>query len=251
MADPLLFLAVAFFGVAALYTTVGHAGASGYLAMMALAGVAPVSMRPTALTLNVVVAIITVYRFGKARHFFWKGLYPFLIGSVPFAAFGGAWQWRLDWHYYALVGTVLLLSAVVLLWRAHGTGLRRDDGTVDVRPLPAVGIGALIGLLSGLTGTGGGIFLSPVLLFLGWAGPKSTAGISAPFILVNSTVALAAGSFNAQALPSDLPILIAAVIAGALLGTWLGLNKLPYKALITALALVMGLAAGKLLFAAY
>jgi uncharacterized protein len=251
MTPELILLAVSFFAVAALYSTVGHAGASGYLAVMALTGVSAASMRPTALTLNVIVALITVYRFGKARHFSWNGLYPFLIGSVPFAAAGGAWQWQLEQSYFALVGVVLLSSALVLLWRAYGGGLRRDDGDVEVKPLPAIGIGAVIGLLSGLTGTGGGIFLSPVILFLGWAGPKRTAGISAPFILVNSAVALAAGAFSAQALPAELPLLAAAVMAGAVLGTWLGLTRLPYRALIAALALVMLLAAGKLLLTGY
>ena len=247
MTDSLLLLAISFFAVATLYTTVGHAGASGYLAMMALAGVAPATMRPTALALNILVALITVYRFRRARFFSWRGLWPFLLGSVPFAAFGGAWKLERG-TYYAIVGAVLLASALVLLWRAYSASLRRHEGAADVRPVPAVAIGAGIGLLSGLTGTGGGIFLSPVILLLGWAGPKTTAGIAAPFILVNSAVALTAGgALSAQSLPAELPVLAAVVVAGAVLGTWLGLSKLPYRGLLTALALVMGLAAAKLL----
>jgi len=112
----ILILCALFFGVAALYTTVGHAGASGYLAMMALVGIAPAVMRPTALVLNIVVAALTVYRFRKARFFNWSGLWPFLIGSVPFAALGGM-QKLSTTGYYAAVGIVLLLSAVYLTWR--------------------------------------------------------------------------------------------------------------------------------------
>lgn len=247
--DQLLFLVPAFFVISTLYTTVGHAGASGYLAIMGLVAIAPETMRPTALVLNILVTLITVYRFRKARYFSWPGLWPFLVGSVPFAAFGGAWH--LDRSvYYGVVGTVLLLSALVLAWRAHGVGMRRDEGSVDVRPLGAVGIGAAIGLLSGLTGTGGGIFLSPAILFLGWAGPKNTAGISAPFIMANSAAALTTTTWRLSSLPDELPLLMGAVVAGALLGTWLGIRKLSSKALLTALAVVMGLAAIKLLLIA-
>ena len=239
-------LALAFFVVATLYTTVGHAGASGYLATMALVGVAPEVMRPTALTLNILVAIITVYRFRRARFFSWNALWPFLLGSVPLAAFGGALRLAPGTYYFA-VGLVLLASAVLLVWRVYGTGFRRDDEGVSIKKAYAVPIGAVIGLLSGITGTGGGIFLSPLLLLLGWAGPKTTAGISAPFILVNSAVALAAGSASAGSLPPELPWLAVAVVAGALLGTWLGLSKLAQRGLITTLAVVMLIAAGKLL----
>jgi uncharacterized membrane protein YfcA len=244
--DHAVLIALAFFIVAILYTTVGHAGASGYLAVMALAGVAPATMRPTALALNIVVAGFTVYRFRRARLVSWKALTPFLVGSLPLAAYGGAL--RLANHtYYAAAGAVLLLSAIALFQRTFGTGLRTDEGPPTVRPVPAVGIGAAIGLLSGLTGTGGGIFLSPTILFLGWAGPKTTAGISAPFILANSLVALAAGTFTHSDLPPELPYYLAVVLAGATVGTWLGLRKLPSKALLALLAVVMALAAAKLL----
>ena len=242
----IVILAAAFFVVATLYTTVGHAGASGYLATMALVGVAPEVMRPTALALNILVAAITVYRFRRARYFSWDALWPFLLGSVPLAGLGGAMRLP-PGTYYVLLGAVLLASAAMLVWRVYGTGFRRDDAGVSIRKAVAVPIGALIGMLSGLTGTGGGIFLSPVILLLGWAGPKTTAGISAPFILVNSAVALVAGSVGAGALPAELPWLAAAAVAGALVGTWLGLSKLSQRGLIATLAVVMLVAAGKLL----
>ncbi len=242
-------LGVAFFAVATLYTTVGHAGASGYLAMMALIGLAPAAMRPTALLLNILVAAVTVYRFRRARYFSWPGLWPFLLGSVPFAAIGGI-QSLSRGAYYAAVGVLLLLAAIYLVWRALGSRAVMEEGVVRVKKLPAVFMGCVIGFISGLTGVGGGIFLSPTLLVLNWAGPKTTAGISAPFIFVNSIVALVAGTLTVQTLPRELPLLAAAALSGALLGTWLGLEHLKQKGLLMTLAIVMSLAGVKLLFIA-
>ncbi len=242
----IVILVCAFFAVATLYTTVGHAGASGYLAAMAIVGVAPEVMRPTALALNILVAAITVYRFRSASYFSWTALWPFLLGSVPLAAWGGSIRLP-PGTYYAVVGAVLLASAATLVWRVYGSGFRHDDSGISIRRMLAVPIGAVIGLISGLTGTGGGIFLSPVLLLLRWSGPKTTAGIAAPFILVNSSVALVAGSVSAGTLPVELPWLAAAAVAGTLVGTWLGLSKLSQRGLVTALAAVMLVAGGKLL----
>ena len=239
----------AFFVVATLYTTVGHADASGYLATMALVGLAPEVMRPTALTLNILVAALTVYRFRRARFFSWPGLWPFLLGSVPFAAMGGI-QSLSRGTYYAAMGIVLLLAASYLVWRALGSRVVMQENVVRVRKIPAVLMGCVIGFLSGLIGVGGGIFLSPILLVLGWAGPKTTAGISAPFILVNSAVALVAGSLTVQQLPGELPLLAAAALGGAFLGTWLGLERLNQKGLLVTLAFVMSLAGLKLILTA-
>jgi len=247
--QQLIILCATFFVVATLYTTVGHAGASGYLAVMALVGLAPESMRPMALTLNILVAAFTVYRFRQARFFHWSGLWPFLLGSVPFAAVGGI-QSLSRGTYYVAMGVVLLIASSYLIWRAFGKWPVMEEGIVRVRKIPAVFMGCAIGFLSGLIGVGGGIFLSPVLLMLGWAGPKTTAGISAPFILVNSAVALAAGSLTVQKLPGELPLLAAAALAGAFLGTWLGLERFKTKGLLTTLAIVMTLAGSKLILTA-
>ena len=244
--ESLLPLAMAFFVVATLYTTVGHAGASGYLAVMALASMAPEVMRPTALALNILVATLTVYRFHRAGYFFWQGLWPFLLGSVPMAAVGGSIHLPRG-SYYAAVGAVLLVSAAYLAWRAL-VRITLPERVLGVKRIPAVALGAIMGLLSGLTGVGGGIFLSPILLILGWAGPRTTAGISAPFILVNSVIALSANALSVQRLPQDTPWLAAAALGGAVLGTWLGLEKLRQKGLLLVLALVMVLAGTKLLF---
>jgi uncharacterized membrane protein YfcA len=239
----------AFFVVATLYTTVGHAGASGYLAAMALVGLAPEVLRPTALALNILVAALTVYRFRRARFFDWSGLWPFLLGSVPFAAAGGIQSLSRD-AYYAAMGVVLLLAAMYMVWRALGLRTAMPEGVARVRKIPAVFMGCVIGFISGLIGIGGGIFLSPALLALNWAGPKTTAGIAAPFILVNSAVALAAGSLTVQTLPRELPLLAPAALAGALLGTWLGLERLNQKGLLMTLAIVMSLAGLKLVLTA-
>ncbi|HET9404328.1 MAG TPA: sulfite exporter TauE/SafE family protein [Burkholderiales bacterium] len=247
--QEILTLCAAFFVVATLYTTVGHAGASGYLAVMALVGLAPEVMRPTALVLNIIVAALAVYRFRRARFFSWAGLWPFLIGSVPFAAAGGI-QSLSRGTYYVAMGAVLLIASAYLVWRAFGSRPVMEEHVVRVRKVPAVLMGAALGFLSGLIGVGGGIFLSPVLLLLGWAGPRTTAGISAPFILVNSAVALAAGSLTVQTLPGELPLLAAAALAGAFLGTWLGLERLKQKGLLVTLAGVMSLAGAKLLLTA-
>ncbi len=247
--QDVVILAASFFVVATLFTTVGHAGASGYLAMMALVGLAPEIMRPTALALNILVAALTVYRFRQARHVHWSGLWPFLLGSVPFAAVGGI-QSLSRGTYYVAMGLVLLIAASYLVWRAFGARAMIKEGVVRVRKIPAVFIGCVIGFVSGLIGVGGGIFLSPILLTLGWAGPKTTAGISAPFILVNSAVALIAGSLTVQTLPGELPLLAAAALGGAFLGTWLGLQKLNQKALVVTLAVVMSLAGTKLVLTA-
>ncbi len=247
--QEVIILCASFFVVATLYTTVGHAGASGYLAMMALVGLAPETLRPTALTLNILVAAFTVHRFRQARHFHWSGLWPFLLGSVPFAAVGGI-QSLSRGTYYVALGVVLLIAASYLVWRAFGARPIMEEGIVKVRKIPAVFLGCIIGFLSGLIGVGGGIFLSPILLMLGWAGPKTTAGISAPFILVNSAVALAAGSLTVQKLPAELPLLAAAALAGAFLGTWLGIKRFRQQGLLVTLAVVMTLAGAKLLVTA-
>ncbi len=246
----ILQLAAIFIVVAMLYSSVGHAGASGYLAAMALVGVAPEAMRPTALTLNIVVAAFTTWRFRSARYFDAKVVAPFLVGSIPMAFIGGGI--KLPSHVYqALVGVVLLCSAIYLAWRAFSNTDQRAEIPVRVPLWASPLVGAAIGLLSGLTGTGGGIFLSPFILLMGWAGPKATAGISAPFIMANSIAGLAGGlikgSFSFAIIPFGATPLIAAALLGALIGTWLGLYKLTNRWLIGMLALVMTIAAAKLI----
>lgn len=245
-----LLVAALFFAVAALYSTVGHAGASGYLAVMGLAGVAADVMRPTALLLNIVVAAFTTWRFRQARFFDLRALAPFVATSIPCAFVGGTIALPTV-YYQAAVGAVLLASAALLAWRAWSPRFQTAERPVRAPLAPALAIGAAVGLLSGLTGTGGGIFLSPFLLLLGWSGPKATAGISAPFIMVNSIAGLLGASFSSQQLPGAMPAFIGFALAGAFLGTWLGIRRLPSRALIATLALVMVIAGAKLVSRAF
>lgn len=248
--EQLWILLPAFFLVAGLYTSVGHAGASGYLAVMALLAIAPETMRPTALALNILVAAVTSWRFAGAGYFSWRALWPFLLGSMPLAALGGSLRLS-SGLYYVLAGIALALSSGVLAWRARSrppTENPADKARIPI--LPAIGCGAAIGLLSGLTGTGGGIFLSPIVLLSGWAGPRHTGGISAPFILANSAIALAAGTATWATLPAELPWLALAVLGGAVTGTWLGLKWLSTRWLLALMALVLAIAAAKLVLTA-
>ena len=244
-----LLVAGLFFVVAVLYSTVGHAGASGYLAVMGLAGLAPEVMRPTALLVNIAVAAFTTWRFRAARFFDARALAPLVAGSVPCAFIGGSIKLP-SALYQGAVGLILLASAALLVWRAYSPRFQGSERPVRIPVLPALGIGAGIGLLSGLTGTGGGIFLSPLILLLGWAGPKATAGISAPFIMVNSIAGLSGSTFAAHDLPQSMFVFTACALAGAFVGTWLGIRKLPPRALIATLALVMTIAGAKLVFRA-
>lgn len=242
MSETLL-LALAFFGVAGLYGSVGHAGASGYLAVMALAGVAPERMKPTALVLNIVVATLTTVNFARAGAFFPRQVLPFALGSVPFALLGGAMSARSPWYRPLL--------AIVLLAAAARLAFRRPPAADAPPPTPppfalAVAIGAGIGLLSGLTGTGGGIFLTPLLVLRGWTTVRQSAGLSASFILLNSIAGLV-GSRAAAATPTvDLLVLAAAAGAGGFAGSWVGANSLPERPLTRLLGAVLLIAAFKL-----
>jgi uncharacterized membrane protein YfcA len=236
-----LLLAAAMFAGAVLYSSVGHAGSSAYLAIMALFGIPPAVMRPTALVLNVLVASLTSTRYIRAGFFRWRVLWPFLAGALPFAFLGGSLQLS-GGFYKPLVGAVLLFAAARLLWPR---ALARAEEPHDPPILPALVIGAGVGLLSGLTGTGGGIFLSPVILFLGWSAPKTTSGVAAVFILCNSIAGLAGNLASVQHLPPMLPLYAAAVLAGALVGTTLGI-RFRNPGVLKALGLVEIVAGAKL-----
>lgn len=246
-------LAALFLTLAVLYSSVGHAGASGYLAAMALVGVEASTMRPTALVLNVLVAAIATVRFCRAGCFAWRTLWPFAITSIPLSFAGGAITLP-GTVYKRAVGAILVFAAGRLLWEA----LRRDPASDDRRqdperapvPLrPALAWGAAIGLLAGLTGTGGGIFLSPLLLLLGWEETRRVSGVSAAFILVNSLAGLLANPTALRALPPLLPVWAVAVALGGLIGTELGARRLGTRRLRQVLALVLAIAGAKLLLA--
>lgn len=240
-----LLLAAAFFGAALLYSSVGHAGASGYLAAMALLGVAPETMKPTALALNILVAGIVTLRFHLAGHIRWRALIPLVASSIPMAFIGGALALP-GYVYRPLVGLVLLVAA----WRLFVTAASAsatDNRPVAMPLLPALLVGAAIGLLAGLTGTGGGIFLTPLVLLAGWAGARGAAGLSAAFILANSTAGLLGNVASVQSLPSSLPLWLAVVAVGGVLGAEMGARRLATPTLRRALALVLLIAGLKLI----
>ncbi len=233
---------------ATLYSSVGHAGASGYLAAMALVGMAPASMRVTALSLNVLVATIGSVSYARAGHFDWRTFYPFAILSIPAAFIGGIIHLP-PAVYKPVVGVILLLAAAELVRSARKVAAIEagSDSASSVPLAPGMLVGGGIGLLSGLTGTGGGIFLSPVLLFTGWARTRLTSGVSAAFILVNSIAGLAGTTINLEALPAGLPLWMVAALAGGLIGTQLGSRVLPVAVLRYLLAAVLVIAGFKLI----
>lgn len=234
------------FIAATLYSSVGHAGASGYLAAMALFGLAPETMRPAALALNVLVASLATYRYTRAGQNDMKLLVPFVVASIP-AAFVGGMIHVPATFYKPLIGIVLLLSAFQLLRTAKKS--KQKDRQVQRPPLAAaLTTGTGLGLLAGLSGTGGGIFLSPLLLFMGWAPTRQVSGIAASFILVNSISGLLGNLSSVQALPSALPLWAIAALGGGLLGTHLGTRTLTIPGIRTMLAVVLVVAGGKMLF---
>ena len=230
---------------AALYSSVGHGGASAYLAIMALAGVAPETMRPTALALNLVVAGLGAFRYWYRGQTNIRLLLAFAATAMP-AAFLGGWVHLPPEYYRYLVGALLWASALRLFWQPKKLAWQEVRTPPLLVTLPA---GAALGLLAGLTGTGGGIFLSPLIILFGWETPRHTSGVAAGFILLNSIAGLAGNFASVRALPAEMPVLIAAVAAGAVLGTWLGVERLPRERLLQALALVLSVAGIKLVFA--
>lgn len=244
MTPDVLVLAVLFFAAALLYSSVGHAGASAYLAAMALVGVAPETMRPTALVLNLFVATIVVVRFARAGHLPWRNLVPLAAGSIPAAFLGGSIDLPGE-IYRPLVALVLVAGAVRLATARAATD---DEEGPGVPIIPGVIAGATIGLLAGLTGTGGGIFLTPLLVLAAWTGTRDAAGLSGAFILVNSISGLAGLLIGGASLPSAMPLWVGSVAAGGLIGSWIGAARFSILSLRRALALVLLLAAGKLVF---
>ena len=242
MEPTALLIILAIFVVAVLYSSVGHGGASGYLAVMAFLAVAPEVTRPTALVLNLFVASIAAFQFYRAGYFSWSLFWPFAITSIPFAFIGG--MIKLPTSAYKIVlGLVLLFAAFRLAWK-----FSRD---VDIEPPKiwlALIIGAIIGLLSGLVGVGGGIFLTPVLLLMNWSETKTAAGNSALFILVNSAAGLAGNYAQVSVLPSNAWMWIVAAVAGGLIGSLLGAKKFDSLTLRRVLAAVLLFAAVKLIF---
>lgn len=240
MTEHFALLAIALCLVAFLYSSVGHAGASGYIAVLTLFGLGVEQIRPAALALNIMVAAIGSWQWWRAGHFRWALFWPFAVLAVPAAFFFGGIQIPAP-VLKPLLGVVLIFSSVRLLLR------KRDP--VFTNPPPkssALASGAVIGVLSGLTGTGGGIFLTPLLLFMKWAKAKEAAATSALFILVNSTAGLTGHLGAGRPLPEITGILAIAVAAGGFAGSRTGSRHLPVRAVSILLAVVLAIASVKL-----
>jgi hypothetical protein len=228
---------------AALYSSVGHAGASAYIAAMALFSLPVATIRPTALVLNVFVAGFGTIRFLRAGLFRWRGWWPFALGAVPFAFLGGYLQ--LPGHLHkTIIGVVLLLAAIRLLWPKPLPVLASWHDPPLVLAIPA---GAAIGFLSGLTGTGGGIFLTPLLILMAWSETKTASGISVAFILANSVAGLLGNYASLRSLPAELPLYLVAVMLGAAAGTQIGIYTYAREHLLKALGVVLVIAGFKLI----
>lgn len=250
----LALMCAALFLVALLYSSVGHAGASGYIAVMSLLGLAPAVIKPTALALNILVALVAAWQFWRAGHFRWALFWPFAVTAVP-AAFVGGWISLPTRVFTLLLGLVLLWSAWRFFFEPKAPQPETAASTAsaaspecEVPRAAALASGAGIGLLSGLTGTGGGIFLTPLLLMMGWAQPKNAAAVSALFILMNSTSGLLGNWASTRNLPDELPMLLAAVLVGGAIGSFMGSRRLPAQQIKRLLAVVLVIAGLKLLF---
>ncbi|NJM09495.1 MAG: sulfite exporter TauE/SafE family protein [Bdellovibrionaceae bacterium] len=238
-------ITVLFFVVAVVYSSVGHAGASGYSAVMALFGISPLLMRPTSLMLNLVVGSIGLYRFHKAGLVNLRKVGPFLVASMP-AAYWSAQLNVEKTFFYSVLGFVLLVSGLKLVFGKPSTN---GDFRVNNVSLPvAMSAGGIIGVLSGVTGTGGAIFFTPLLLKMKWADPKHAAGLSVVFVLANSVFGLA-GIFKSSVF-FDIwltAVWIIAATIGAVIGTYFGVFRFSNSGILKVLGAVMIVAAIKLL----
>jgi uncharacterized membrane protein YfcA len=244
--DPttIVTLALLFALGAALYSSVGHGGASAYIAAMALFSVAPETIKPTALALNLLVAGFGAWRYWSRGLTNGKLVLAFALTAAPAAFIGGGIHLPAI-YYKPLVGILLWLAAARLLWQPRAV---IDHPVHQPQLWITLPIGAVVGLLAGLTGTGGGIFLSPLIILLHWEEPRHTSGVVSAFIFLNSAAGLAGNAAAVGYLPHELPIFLGAVGAGAVLGTWLGVERLPRPWLLRTLGLVLSIAGAKLLF---
>ncbi|MEM8867627.1 MAG: sulfite exporter TauE/SafE family protein [Verrucomicrobiota bacterium] len=235
-----VFFVVAVFLVALLYASVGHGGASGYLAVMSLFAVESLILRPTALSLNILVSALGTYAFFRAGFFRARLFWPLALASIPFAWLGGSLEID-EALFRKLLGVALLIALIRLLFPFS------DEEESRSAPLWAlIPAGILMGFVSGLIGVGGGIFLTPLVIFTRWAPAKTAAAISAPFIFLNSIAGLLGLQPAASELHPDMLLLILAVVLAGFAGSFWGSRIAPPKHIRAALAGVLGFAALKL-----
>lgn len=241
MSDPVL-VGFLLFAVATLYSMVGHGGASGYLAVLALAAFSDLEISSTSLVLNLFVAGTAFAFYAQSKFFKWRLTWPFLVSGIPLAFFGA--MVKIPASAYSLIlGATLVFAAYRLV-----ATKREDPEPQDAPVWAALTIGGTIGIVSGMIGIGGGIFLSPLILLLGWGNPKESAATSSVFIFVNSLAGLGGKmASNRLGFPPELPVFVGVCLAGAVLGAFFGSKKLAPKWIRFALAAVLLTAAVKLL----
>jgi uncharacterized protein len=240
--EMLVFLCLGLLIISFLYSSVGHAGASGYIAVMSLFGLAPGFIKPAALILNILVAGMAAWQFYRAGHFQWRAFWPYALLAVPCAFLGGFLI--VPAHVFKIVlGILLLFSAVILVTRIKVS----DEPTPPPRGL-SIGVGAGLGFMAGLTGTGGGIFLTPTLILFRWARTKTASATSALFILVNSAAGLFGTTAQARSLPSvkTLAPMLLTVLVGGTVGSYCGSRRFSKEAIKIFLACVLVVASYKL-----
>lgn len=237
--EPILLLTLAIGAAAALYASVGHGGASAYIALMALAGLAPEQIRPIALVLNIVVAGCAAIAFLLAGRFDWRTFWPFAVAAIPAAYITGRFDVPETLFRPLLVAALAAAALRYLIWPALDANLPTQPPKIAIA-LPA---GAALGALAGLTGIGGGVYLSPLLVFARWSDPQRAGGIAACFIVANSAAGLAGRWSALAAAPPYLPQLVLAALLGAGVGAVLSVVKLDRIAILRALGLVLGIAA--------
>ena len=242
METTIVLLALAIAVAAALYSSVGHGGASAYIALMALAGFAPEEVRPAALILNVVVAGLGAVRYLRAGRFAWQVFWPFAVTAIPAAFIAGSIDIPAS-VYRPLLAFALGAAALRYLIWPQIDAIKPAKAPAKVVALPT---GAALGALAGLTGIGGGVYLSPLLVFMGWADAQRATGIAALFIVVNSIAGLAGRASSLTAIPAFLPWLALAAIVGAAIGTTVSLKGMTKQAILRALGAVLGIAAAAL-----
>jgi len=235
------YLAVCIFVVAMLYASVGHGGASGYLAIMALFSLHPEALKPTALLLNIVVAGVGAYLYCSARQFSWRVFWPFVITSIPASFLGGTFSLPPEIYRPAL-GLVLIFAA----WRLFVRKDQVDYETKIPANTTAMLVGAVLGFVSGLIGVGGGIFLSPLMILLRWARVREVSGIAALFILVNSISGLLGHMSSLHHVPDYAPLLAGMALIGGSIGALCGSRHLPVATILKAMSFMLVLAGGKM-----
>lgn len=240
-------LSVAFLVTALIYAAVGQAGASGYIAIMGLAGFGPLAMKTTALSLNLLVAGIGTVLFLRAGRLSWRNVWPFAILGFPFSMLGGALHLP-EGIYYPIVGVVLVLSALQIARTAISGKAARSDAPVTPPFVAALATGAIIGFVSGTTGTGGGVFLAPIILTMNWATARQTAATTAVYNLINSFAALIGAYAAWDHIPSSLPVWMVAVTAGGTIGAYFGSRYLSDRWLRGILSLLLLMSGIKLIW---